>query len=173
MKWHRVKKFVTETATTRMCMSSDALSSKPKLTGKGLLMKRLVRQRSLGTVGVELDRGTNKNHVVKRDMTTLRNQKYQQASKLTGDCESKLGDTLYISDEHVNNVENEGSRRDGSNSAMGGNKPFSSLNISANTKKAIEHVLKYETMSQVQQEAIPAVLSKFDNYSNRRRHFLP
>ena len=124
----------------QMCSNSNGEASPidGKSAGKGLLLKRL-KKRNLGTAAASsTETGANKYLVHKNDDAISTTQQHQ-VTKPSEVSNGNIGGKKIV--EHV--------------------QLFSSLDISANTKKAIETVLKYKTMSQVQEEAIPVVLSKF------------
>lgn len=154
----------------RMCTGSSISNETKNSAGRGLLLRRL-KKRSMGTtVAVEKSgqQGTIDNNLVNTNFSTLNIHQNQMPTELDSINHSDLGKALYINtDDHVNNIQSDDNSSGAGDSTNDlkivkeENKPFSSLDVSCNTKKAIEHVLKYEIMTQVQQEAIPAVLSEY------------
>ena len=148
----------------KMCISSTTFNESKKSIGKGLLLGR-IKQRNLGNaVSVESRKRINKNLVNKNLATSITQENQQQiTNKLDDINKSNLGKDVHINVDHVNIRNDDGCTDDSRNDwkvVKDGREPFSSLDISSKTKKAIEQVLHYNTMSQVQQEAIPAVLSE-------------
>ena len=152
----------------KMCISSNTMNETKKSIGKGLLLRRIKQRNIENAVSVKSGEKSveriNKN-VVNKSFAISTTQENQQTNKLDDVNKSNLGKDVHINVDHVNIRNDDGSTEDNRNDWKvvkdGNEEPFSSLDISSKTKKAIEQVLHYNTMSQVQQEAIPAVLSEF------------